>query len=56
VDRTGHFWWAFVVAAVITLLGGASWVFLTGPLEQVQWPAEILDGKDPSFHPALSHT
>jgi MFS family permease len=56
VDRTGHFWWAFVVAAVITLLGGASWVFLTGPLEQVRWPAEILDGKDPSFQPALSHT
>jgi MFS family permease len=40
VDRTGHFWWAFVVAATITLLGGASWVFLTGPLVQVRWPTE----------------
>jgi MFS family permease len=56
VDRTGEFWWAFVVAAAITLLGGASWVFLTGPLAQVRWPSETLDGKDPSFHPVLSHT
>ena len=48
VDRTGQFWWAFVLAATITLLGGASWVFLTGPLAQVKWPAEILGGKESS--------
>ena len=30
VDRTGQFWWAFVVAASITLLGGLSWVLLVG--------------------------
>jgi MFS family permease len=56
VDRTGRFWWAFVVAAVITLLGGVSWVFLTGPLAQVRWPAEILDEKTPSLSPAASYT
>jgi MFS family permease len=47
VDRTGEFWWAFVVAAAITLVGGASWVFLTGPLAPVQWPGEICGGNEP---------
>jgi MFS transporter, ACS family, D-galactonate transporter len=47
VDRTGQFLWAFILAAAITLLGGASWVFLTGPLAQVQWPREITAGDDP---------
>ena len=42
IDRTGHFWWAFVVAATIVVLGGASWVFLTGPLAQLRWPTEVL--------------
>ncbi len=46
VDLTGHFWWAFVVAAAIMLLGGASWVFLTGPLAQVRWPSEVLGEKE----------
>jgi len=41
VDRTGQFWWAFVLAASVTLLGGVSWVFLTGPLARVNWPREI---------------
>lgn len=56
VDRTGQFWWAFVVAAAITLLGGASWVFLTGPLQQLQWPAEIENNEDPLLDPAVSPT
>jgi ACS family D-galactonate transporter-like MFS transporter len=56
VDRTGQFWWAFVVAAAITLSGGAFWVFLTGPLQQLQWPAEIQDRKDPLMGPAVSPT
>jgi ACS family D-galactonate transporter-like MFS transporter len=41
VDRTGQFWWAFVLAATVTLVGGASWLFLTGPLGQVKWPQGI---------------
>lgn len=47
VDRTGQFWWAFVVAAAITLLGGGFWIFLTGPLRQVRWPKEIIEGDEP---------
>ncbi len=46
VDRTGQFWWAFVVAAGVTLLGGLSWVLLVGPLVQVQWPAENCAGQE----------
>jgi ACS family D-galactonate transporter-like MFS transporter len=53
VDRTGQFWWAFVVAATITLLGGASWVFLTGPLRQLEWPAEIQDRNGLLIRPAV---
>jgi MFS family permease len=49
VDFTGHFWWAFVVAAAITLTGGASWILLTGPLAQVKWPRETSTGQDPVF-------
>jgi len=56
VDRTGQFWWAFVVAATITLLGGVFWVFLTGPLQQLQWPAEIENNKDQLPDPAVSPT
>jgi len=56
VDRTGQFWWAFVVAASITLLGGVSWVFLTGPLQQVQWPAEIQETKATLIGTAVSPT
>jgi len=56
VDCTGEFWWAFVVAAAITLLGGVSWVFLTGPLRQLEWPAEIQDTSDPLLHSAISPT
>lgn len=47
VDRTGQFWWAFVLAATVTLLGGASWVFLTGPLAQVKWSGEFSAGDEP---------
>ena len=53
VDRTGQFWWAFVVAALVTLLGGAFWVLLTGPLAQVKWPRDILAGDAPLL-PAIA--
>ena len=52
VDRTGQFWWAFVVAAIVTLLGGAFWVFLTGPLARVKWPRDVLAG-DEALLPAI---
>ena len=37
VDRTGHFWWAFVVAASVAAVGVISWVVIVGPLKQVDF-------------------
>lgn len=37
VNRTGHFAWAFAVMTVVVLLGAASFLFVIGPLEQVEW-------------------
>jgi MFS family permease len=37
VERTGHFYWAFVIVCGVALLGAALWIFLVGPIEQVSW-------------------
>jgi MFS transporter, ACS family, D-galactonate transporter len=37
VDRTGHFFWAFAVAAGVLLCGALSWAFVIGPVEPVEW-------------------
>jgi len=37
VGRTGHFFWAFTVAAGVLLGGAMSWAFLVGRVEPVQW-------------------
>lgn len=38
VQRAGNYFWVFVIAGGVTLLGAAAWVFLVGPIEPVQWP------------------
>jgi ACS family D-galactonate transporter-like MFS transporter len=37
VDRTGHFSWAFLIMTGVALFGTMCWIFLVGPVEQVQW-------------------
>ncbi len=37
VQHTGHFFWAFVVAALVSLTGSMVYVFLIGPVEPVKW-------------------
>jgi MFS family permease len=37
LDRTGHFFWAFAVAAAFSFVGALCWMFLMGPIEPVQW-------------------
>ena len=37
VDRTGRFFWAFIITAVIASLGSLSWIFIVGALQQVDW-------------------
>lgn len=37
VDKTGQFFWAFAVAAVVVLIGAGVYVFGLGPVEPVLW-------------------
>jgi ACS family D-galactonate transporter-like MFS transporter len=37
IDRTGGFAAPLLITAVLLLIGGFAWVFLTGPLEPVRW-------------------
>jgi MFS family permease len=37
VDRTGEFYWAFVIVGVVALLGSLVWLFWVGPVEPVRW-------------------
>jgi ACS family D-galactonate transporter-like MFS transporter len=37
VERTGHFFWAFLIVTAIGLAGSASWFLLIGPLQPVVW-------------------
>ena len=37
VDKTGRFFWAFIITAVIALLGSLSWIFIVGALREVDW-------------------
>jgi MFS transporter, ACS family, D-galactonate transporter len=41
LQRTGHFFWAFVIVTAVALLGASSWCFLVGPLEQVAWRGKL---------------
>jgi MFS transporter, ACS family, D-galactonate transporter len=40
VDRTGHFFWAFVIASGVALASAASYVFIVGPVRQVRWKGQ----------------
>ena len=37
VDKTGQFFWGFIITAVIAVLGSLSWIFIVGALRQVDW-------------------
>ena len=37
VDRTGHFVVPLVIAALVLVAGGLSWLFVVGRVEQVNW-------------------
>ena len=37
VQRTGHFSWAFVILAAVSMIGVLIWIFLIGPVEPVVW-------------------
>jgi ACS family D-galactonate transporter-like MFS transporter len=48
VERTGHFFWAFAVAAGVLLGGALSWAFVVGPVQPVEWESESAAACDSS--------
>jgi len=41
LQRTGHFYWAFVILVAVTFSGAACWIFLVGPVQQVSWRSNL---------------
>jgi MFS transporter, ACS family, D-galactonate transporter len=37
LQRTGHFYWAFVIVALVAFAGSGCWTFLVGPVQPVVW-------------------
>ncbi len=48
LQRTGHFFWAFVIVTAVALAGAASYAFITGPIEQVQWRRKMAEANIPA--------
>jgi len=40
LGRTGHYFWAFVITAVVSLLGALSWALWIGRIEPVVWASQ----------------
>ncbi|MDP9340241.1 MAG: MFS transporter [Acidobacteriota bacterium] len=40
LDRTSHFSWAFVIVFIVALVGAGSWLFIVGPVVEVDWPVK----------------
>jgi MFS transporter, ACS family, D-galactonate transporter len=55
LDRTGSFYWPFVITAVVAWIGGLSWWFVVGPLDEVDWDKSRGNISIPSFSAASSH-
>lgn len=37
LDRTGHFYWAFLITTAVVWAGALSWIFIVGPIKPVEW-------------------
>jgi ACS family D-galactonate transporter-like MFS transporter len=42
LGRTGSFFWALASTTAVALIGTASWLFVVGPVEQVDWGSRSL--------------
>ena len=47
LGRTGHYFWAFAITAVVSLLGALSWAFWIGRVEPVVWASQDRGGATP---------
>jgi MFS transporter, ACS family, D-galactonate transporter len=41
LQRTGQFYWAFLIVAAVAFASAASWIFLVGHVEPVIWAAHV---------------
>jgi MFS family permease len=41
LNRTGRFYWPFLIAALFSWIGALGWVFVVGPIEPVAWENNI---------------
>lgn len=41
LERRHHFTYAFAIMAVIAVAGAASWLFVVGPVREVNWPGAV---------------
>jgi ACS family D-galactonate transporter-like MFS transporter len=41
LDRTGLFYWPFVISASVACIGALGWVFAVGPIVPVQWEQRL---------------
>jgi len=41
VDRTGYFYWPFLITAAITWVGALQWIFVVGPVKPVVWKTQL---------------
>jgi MFS family permease len=37
LQRSGNYFWAFVITSGVTVLGAAAWIFIVGPIKPVVW-------------------
>ena len=37
LDRTGHFYWVFLVTTAVVWVGAVSRIFVVGPIKPVEW-------------------
>jgi ACS family D-galactonate transporter-like MFS transporter len=42
LDRTGHFFWPFLIVSLVSWMGALSWILVVGPVEPVEWGREEL--------------
>ena len=48
VDRTGNFLWPFAIVSLLSVVGAFAWVFLVGPLEEINWAPEVEASIEPA--------
>ncbi|MDQ1408652.1 MAG: transporter, family, D-galactonate transporter [Acidobacteriaceae bacterium] len=41
VDRTGHFYWPFLITASVAFIGALQWILVIGAVEPVDWKTEL---------------